>query len=73
MAGEGTVTTRELILNILETLESCGRMLYTSIGQNDHKKSRADDYGGHYEGYGATDSWYCMRQKSWIPGSAIVY
>lgn len=60
--GEETMVTRLLVLKILETLEKQGWSLYASIDQNQGS-----------EGSSETDSWFCVRQKGWVPGSSVFH
>lgn len=61
--GEETMSTRLLLLKLLETLEAKGWSLYASVDQ-----SMAT--GDHVS---ETDSWYCVRDKSWVQGSAVFH
>jgi hypothetical protein len=60
--GEETMTTRMLLLRLLETLESRGWSVYASIDQNTASENRSE-----------TDSWYIVRDKSWVEGSVIFH
>lgn len=61
-SGEGTMITRFLLLNLLEVLEANGWSLYANI---DHSEGSKD--------VGETDSWYCVRDKAWVPGMAVYH
>ncbi|RDL29961.1 Uncharacterized protein BP5553_10588 [Venustampulla echinocandica] len=61
--GEETMTTRLLLLKLLETLEAKGWSLYASVDQS----MAAGDHVSE------TDSWYCVRDKSWVQGSAVFH
>jgi hypothetical protein len=61
--GEETVTTRLLVLKLLETLEKQGWSLYLSVDQSN----------GHGNQTSETDSWFCVRDKQWIQGSAVFH
>ncbi|KAH8819135.1 hypothetical protein F5884DRAFT_3826 [Xylogone sp. PMI_703] len=60
--GEETMSTRLLVLKMLETLEQHGWSLYASIDQNEASEDSSE-----------TDSWYCVRQKGWVEGSAVFH
>jgi hypothetical protein len=62
-SGEETMTTRFLLLKILECLEAHGWSLYASVDQST----------GHGEHTSETDSWYCVRDKNWVPGMAVFH
>ncbi|OBT70087.1 hypothetical protein VE03_00423 [Pseudogymnoascus sp. 23342-1-I1] len=64
-SGEQTMNTRLLMLRLLECLEKHGLSLYASIDQ-----SRSQ---GHGEGSSETDSWYCVRDKTWVPGGHVFH
>jgi hypothetical protein len=61
--GVETMSTRLLILRLLECLEHHGFSLYASIDQSQ----------GQGEGTSETDSWYCIRDKSWVPGGHVFH
>lgn len=61
-SGEATMVTRYLLLKFLEVLEANGWSLYANI---DHSEGTKD--------VGETDSWYCVRDKTWIPGMAVYH
>jgi hypothetical protein len=60
--GEETMTTRLLILNMVGTLESHGWTLYASLDQSTAGEKTSE-----------TDSWYCVRDKNWVPGMAVFH
>lgn len=62
-SGEQTMSTRLLLLRLLECLEKNGFSLYASIDQSQ----------GQGEGTSETDSWYCVRDKSWVPGGHVFH
>jgi len=62
--GEETVSTR-ILLRLLEILENNGFSLYASINQN------TGTQGKHSTS--ETDSWYCRRQISWVPGAPVFH
>jgi hypothetical protein len=61
-SGESTMTTRMLLLKLLEVLENKGWSLYASIDQSTASKDNSE-----------TDSWYCVREKSWVQGSTVFH
>jgi hypothetical protein len=61
--GEETMSTRLLLLSMLEVFDTHGLSLYASIDQSQ----------GHGEGTSETDSWYCVRDKSWVPGGHVFH
>jgi predicted RNA-binding protein YlqC (UPF0109 family) len=61
-SGEETMVTRMMILNMLETLERYGWSLYASIDQNQAGEDSSE-----------TDSWFCTREKGWVPGSSVFH
>lgn len=61
-SGESTMVTRYLLLKLLEVLEANGWSLYANIDQSTGS-----------EHVGETDSWYCVRDKNWIPGMAVYH
>lgn len=62
-SGEETMRTRMLLLRMLECLENSGWSLYASIDQNT----------GSSENSSETDTWYCVRERGWVPGSAVFH
>ena len=56
------MTTRLLLLKLLETLESRGWSVYASIDQSTASENRSE-----------TDSWYIVREKGWVEGSAVFH
>ncbi|KAL6913624.1 hypothetical protein FSST1_011384 [Fusarium sambucinum] len=58
-SGTDTVTTRLLLLKLIETLERCGFTIYATIG------SKGEDEEG------AADLLVCQRAKDWVPGAPI--
>lgn len=61
-SGEETMTTRFLLLKMIECLETHGWSLYASVDQST---------GG--ENVSETDSWYCVKDKNWVPGMAVFH
>ena len=61
--GEETMTTRLLLLRLLEVLENHGWSLYASIDQSQAGQGNASE----------TDSWYCVRDKAWVPGGHVFH
>ena len=61
-SGEETMSTRLLVLRLLETLERQGWSLYASIDQNQGSENVSE-----------TDSWFCVREKGWTPGSSVFH
>ncbi|KZP33691.1 hypothetical protein FIBSPDRAFT_943468 [Athelia psychrophila] len=57
--GTETVTTRSLLLNILQSLESHGFRMYASVNQSSKETAEMD-------------TWYLCRPVGWAPGR-IVY
>ncbi|KAE8441805.1 hypothetical protein EG329_004258 [Mollisiaceae sp. DMI_Dod_QoI] len=62
-SGEETMTTRLLLLKMLECLESHGWSLYASVDQST----------GSGEGSSETDSWYCVKDRNWVEGAAVFH
>lgn len=62
-SGEETMTTRLLLLRLLETLEQHGWSLYASVDQSTSSGDNVSE----------TDSWFCVRDKGWRPGSAVFH
>ncbi|TVY94168.1 hypothetical protein LAWI1_G001361, partial [Lachnellula willkommii] len=60
--GEETMTTRLLLLKLLETLESRGWSVYASIDQSTGTKNISE-----------TDSWYVVKERGWVEGSAVFH
>ena len=60
--GESTMATRLLLLKMVEMLEKFGWSLYASVDQNN----------GHTE-FSETDSWYCVKDRDWVPGMPVVH
>jgi hypothetical protein len=60
--GEETMQTRILVIRMLETLEREGWSLYASVDQNEGSEKS-----------GETDSWYCVKEKGWVPGKAVFH
>ena len=56
--GEESVKTRLLGLRMIETLENHGWSLYSSLDQSDGQGETTSD----------ADSWFCVRDKQWVPG-----
>lgn len=56
--GTDTVTTRMMILKLIETLETCGFTLYGTLDQSDDTSSEADVVMVH-------------RHKDWKPGMPV--
>jgi hypothetical protein len=61
--GEETVKTRLLILRMVDTLEAHGWSLYSSLDQSN----------GHGQNANEADSWFCVKDKQWVPGMAIFH
>lgn len=62
--GEEAMTTRLLLLRMLETLEVSGWSLYATVDQNNGHKNTSST---------GTDSWYCVRAEDWVPGSSVFH
>ncbi|KAH8676481.1 hypothetical protein BGZ60DRAFT_258793 [Tricladium varicosporioides] len=62
-SGEETMSTRLLLLKMLEVLENKGWSLYASVDQNTSVQEHTSE----------TDSWYCVRDKNWVPGSTVFH
>lgn len=60
--GEETMTTRLLLLRLLETLEGKGWSVYASIDQNTAGENTSE-----------TDSWYVVKEKDWAEGSTVFH
>ncbi|KAG8358070.1 hypothetical protein FVEN_g4015 [Fusarium venenatum] len=58
-SGTDTVTTRLLLLKLVETLERCGFTVYATIGSKGENEE------------GAADLLVCQRAKDWVPGAPI--
>ncbi|KAK2590596.1 hypothetical protein QQS21_011719 [Conoideocrella luteorostrata] len=63
--GEETMTTRLLILRLVELLELHGWSLYASIDQNNGPAGDSK--------LSETDCWYCVKSTDWVPGSFIIH
>ncbi|KAG9233261.1 hypothetical protein BJ875DRAFT_52611 [Amylocarpus encephaloides] len=61
-SGEETMKTRLLLLRLLELLEARGWSLYASVDQSTAGNDSSE-----------TDSWFCVRDKSWVEGSAVFH
>lgn len=61
--GEETMSTRLLLLKMLECLERYGWSLYASVDQST----------GSGEHSSETDSWYCVRDRNWVEGAAVFH
>jgi hypothetical protein len=64
--GEETMTTRLLLLRMLETLEVGGWSLYATVDQNNGHHNKSSSSTG-------TDSWYCLRAVDWVPGDSVFH
>ncbi|EGX95372.1 hypothetical protein CCM_00026 [Cordyceps militaris CM01] len=64
-SGEATMTSRLLILRLVEVLERHGWSLYASIDQNSGPSGDSN--------YSETDCWYCVKSSDWTPGSIIIH
>jgi hypothetical protein len=64
--GEETMTTRLLLLRMLETLEAGGWSLYATVDQNNGHHNKNSSSTG-------TDSWYCVRAVDWVPGNSVFH
>ncbi|KAK6581833.1 hypothetical protein PZA11_005530 [Diplocarpon coronariae] len=62
--GEETMSTRMLLMKMLECLEGLGWSLYASLDQNT---------GSGDSNASETDTWYCVREKGWLPGNAVFH
>ncbi|CZS94916.1 uncharacterized protein RAG0_11945 [Rhynchosporium agropyri] len=62
-SGEETMSTRLLLMRMLECLEGSGWSLYASVDQNTGSGNDTTE----------TDSWYCVRGLGWVPGSAVFH
>ncbi len=62
-AGEETMSTKLLLLRMLEILERHGWSLYASVDQNTATGEHTSE----------TDSWYCVRDRSWVEGAAVFH
>lgn len=62
-SGEETMSTRFLLLKMLETLEEHGWSLYASIDQNQSTSENTSE----------TDTWFCVKQKGWVPGNIVFH
>ncbi len=65
-SGEETMTTRLLLLRMLETLEEGGWSLYATVDQNNGHHNKNSSSTG-------TDSWYCVRAVDWVPGNSVFH
>jgi len=65
-SGEETMTTRLLLLRMLETLEAGGWSLYATVDQNNGHRDKNSKSTG-------TDSWYCVRAVDWVPGNSVFH
>ncbi|KAJ8515184.1 hypothetical protein ONZ45_g7370 [Pleurotus djamor] len=65
-SGSEAVSTRILLLRMIEVLESFGYSLYASLDQN--ASSSSGDSGST-----ETDTWYCYKQVSWTPGAPVFH
>jgi hypothetical protein len=63
--GEETMSTRLLVLRIIETLEGFGWSLYASIDQWNGPGSSSSS--------SETDCWYCVKAEDWIPGKPVFH
>ncbi len=61
--GEETMSTRMLLMKMLECLESFGWSLYASVDQNTGSGDNSSE----------TDTWYCVRERGWVSGSAVFH
>ncbi|TAQ86119.1 hypothetical protein B7494_g5551 [Chlorociboria aeruginascens] len=57
--GEATMSTRLLLLRMLEVLETKGWSLYASIDQSITSSD--------------TETWFCVKDMNWVPGSAVFH
>ncbi|KAL2060337.1 hypothetical protein VTL71DRAFT_9732 [Oculimacula yallundae] len=62
-SGEETMRTRLLLMRMLECLECSGWSLYASIDQSSASGNDTSE----------TDTWYCVRERGWVPGSAVFH
>lgn len=56
--GGNTITTRTLLMNILQTLESHGFRMYASVNQSSKETEEMD-------------TWYVCRPQGWSPGRVV--
>jgi hypothetical protein len=64
-SGSEAVTTRTMLLSVLECLESHGFTLYTSFDQNTGP--------GGDRGSGETDTWFLRRTVGWTRGQPVYH
>lgn len=62
-SGEETMSTRYLLLKMLECLENHGWSLYGSVDQSTGSGDNSSE----------TDSWYCVKDRNWVEGAAIFH
>lgn len=65
--GEKSMSSRLLILKMLELLESLGWRLYASIRHCEESHHTRD------EDSSKTDSWYIVKAKDWRPGMPVFH
>ena len=58
-----TMTTRFLLLKMLECLEANGWSLYASIDQSMAGGDNSSE----------TDTWYCVKDRNWVEGAAVIH
>ena len=61
-SAKETMSTRQLFLKMLALLEEFGWSLYASVSQNNGMGD-----------YSEADSWYCVRERDWVPGSTVFH
>ncbi|PVH68059.1 hypothetical protein DL98DRAFT_522979 [Cadophora sp. DSE1049] len=61
--GEETLSTRALLMKMLECLEGFGWSLYASVNQNTNLSENHND----------ADTWYCVKEKGWVAGNAVFH
>jgi len=60
-AGEATMSTRMLLLRLVETLEASGWRLYASVDQSESSDGET------------ADSWYCVKASEKVSGDTVFY
>ncbi|KIV97911.1 hypothetical protein PV10_01611 [Exophiala mesophila] len=61
--AEETMTTRQLFLKMLETLERHGFSLYASLNQNNGDEDDSQQ----------AESWYCVRDRDWVENKPVFH
>lgn len=65
-SGDETMSTRMLILKMLETLERYGWSLYASLDQDNGNNGTNTRTGG-------LESWYCIKMDGWVEGGGVYH